>query len=38
MHPHTYLSVYILHVWIWKWNPDGMLADFNPRVQSCPAG
>jgi hypothetical protein len=38
MHAHPYLPVYILHVWIWKWNPDGMFADFNPRVQPCPAG
>ncbi|MGZ8755391.1 MAG: hypothetical protein ACXW15_09405 [Acidimicrobiia bacterium] len=38
MHHHSYLPVYILHVWIWKWNPDGMFADFNPRVQPCRAG
>jgi hypothetical protein len=37
MHHHSYLPVYILHVWIWKWNPDGAFADFNPRVQPCPA-
>jgi len=37
MHPHAFLPVYILHAWIWKWNPDGMFADFNPRVQPCPA-
>ena len=36
MHHHSYLPVYILHVWIWKWNPDGLFADFNPRVQPCP--
>jgi hypothetical protein len=23
---------YTLHVWIWKENPDGMFAPFNPRV------
>lgn len=27
---------YTLHVWIWKHNPSGMFAPFNPRV-SCPA-
>lgn len=27
---------YTLHVWIWKDNPSGMFAPFNPRV-SCPA-
>lgn len=26
---------YTLHVWIWKHNPSGMFAPFNPRV-SCP--
>ena len=25
---------YDLHVWVWKHNPDGMFADFNPKV-SC---
>lgn len=23
---------YTLHVWLWKENPDGMFAPFNPRV------
>jgi len=36
MHHHSYLPVYILHVWIWKWNPSGLFADFNPRVPACP--
>jgi hypothetical protein len=27
---------YELHAWIWKHNPSGMFADWNPRV-SCPA-
>lgn len=26
---------YTLHVWIWRENPSGMVAPFNPRV-SCP--
>jgi hypothetical protein len=25
---------YALHVWVWRHNPNGMYADFNPRV-SC---
>lgn len=25
---------YALHAWVWRHNPDGMYADFNPRV-SC---
>lgn len=37
MHHHPYLPVYILHAWIWKRNPDGMFADFNPRVPACPS-
>ncbi len=37
MHHHSYLPVYILHVWLWKWNPSGLFADFNPRVRDCPA-
>jgi hypothetical protein len=35
-HKHSFLPVYILHAWIWKWNPDGKFADFNPRVRACP--
>ncbi len=35
-HHHPYLPVYILHAWIWKANPNGMFADFNPRVGDCP--
>src|SRR5215213_8526108 len=27
--------LYGLHVWLWRENPSGMFADFNPRVQ-CP--
>jgi hypothetical protein len=27
---------YELHAWVWKKNPAGLFADFNPRV-SCPA-
>jgi hypothetical protein len=26
------LGVFGLHVWIWRHNPDGMLAPANPRV------
>lgn len=29
------LAIYKLHVWIWKWNPSGLFADFNPRVRDC---
>lgn len=36
-HEHPYLPVYILHVWVWKYNPSGLYADFNPRVGACPS-
>lgn len=35
-HPHSFLPVYILHVWVWRANPNGTFADFNPDVRSCP--
>ena len=34
-HKHPMLPLYILHAWIWTQNPDGMFADFNPRVPAC---
>jgi hypothetical protein len=37
MHHHSYLPMYILHVWMWKWNPSGLFADFNQRVRGCPS-
>jgi hypothetical protein len=27
-------AAWILHVWLWRFNPDGIYADWNPRV-SC---
>ncbi|MFM2072329.1 MAG: hypothetical protein RLZZ623_2592 [Actinomycetota bacterium] len=36
LHPHSYLPVWVLHVWAWKSNPNGIFADFNPRVAACP--
>lgn len=35
-HPHAFLPVYILHVWVWEANPSGTFADFNPNVTPCP--
>ena len=32
------LGVWKLHAWVWKPNPSGMFADFNPDVRPCPAG
>jgi hypothetical protein len=37
LHLNENLGVWVLHAWIWKHNPDGQLADFNPRVGDCPA-
>jgi hypothetical protein len=33
-HPHSFLPIYKLHVWLWRNNPSGMFADWNPKV-SC---
>lgn len=35
VHNHTF-DLWALHVWVWKQNPSGMFADYNPRV-SCDA-
>jgi hypothetical protein len=37
-HQHPVLPLYVLHAWVWRPNPDGMFADWNPRVRDCPAG
>jgi len=35
-HPHPEMaSAYTLHVWLWKDNPEGIFAPYNPNV-SCP--
>lgn len=33
-HEHSFLPIYKLHVWLWRNNPRGMFADWNPKV-SC---
>lgn len=35
LHLNEELGVYVLHAWIWKNNPTGILEDWNPEV-SCP--
>ena len=35
MHYTPVVSSWTLHAWVWKNNPDGMFADFNPRLR-CP--
>ena len=34
LHLNEALGVYVLHAWIWKFNPAGVLEDWNPNV-SC---
>lgn len=36
LHPLGTTGLYILHAWVWKNNPDGMFADYNPKVGPCP--
>ena len=33
-HPHSSLPIYKFHIWLWRNNPQGMFADWNPEV-SC---
>ena len=35
LHLNNDLGVYVLHAWVWKNNPLGILEDWNPEV-SCP--
>lgn len=35
-HKNNMLSLWALHAWIWRHNPLGMFADYNPRVALCP--
>jgi len=32
--PHTFLPIFKLHIWLWRNNPSGTYADWNPKV-SC---
>lgn len=31
---HSFLPIYKLHIWLWRNNPNGLFADWNPKV-SC---
>jgi hypothetical protein len=33
---HSFLPIYKLHIWLWRDNPQGTFADWNPKV-SCDA-
>jgi hypothetical protein len=37
-HRHPALPLWVLHAWLWKSNPAGMFADWNPAVRRCPVG
>jgi hypothetical protein len=37
-HRHPVLPLWVLHAWLWKDNPNGVFADWNPAVRSCPSG
>ena len=37
-HRHPVLPLWVLHTWLWKPNPTGMFADWNPAVRPCPNG
>ncbi|MEO8107008.1 MAG: hypothetical protein ABI720_06775 [Actinomycetes bacterium] len=34
-HRNDTLGIWALHAWIWRPNPDGVHADFNPHVALC---
>lgn len=38
LHEHPVLPFWILHAYLWKDNPSGMFADWNPTVRPCPPG
>jgi hypothetical protein len=38
LHRHPTLPLWVLHLWLWKDNPAGLLEDWNPAVRLCPAG
>jgi hypothetical protein len=35
-HRNNDLGIWALHAWIWRGNRDGVHADFNQNVRSCP--
>jgi hypothetical protein len=38
LHRHPTLPLWVLHAWLWKDNPSGDFADWNPAVRPCPNG
>jgi hypothetical protein len=37
-HRDPVLPLWVLHTWLWKDNPAGVFADWNPAVRLCPDG
>jgi hypothetical protein len=37
LHQHPTLPLWVLHTWLWKDNPSGVLSDWNPAVRLCPS-
>lgn len=35
-HLNAALGVWVLHAWVWRTNPSGVFADYNPLVAPCP--
>lgn len=35
-HLNAALGVWVLHAWVWRENPSGVFADYNPNVGACP--
>jgi hypothetical protein len=35
LHHNTALGLWVLHAWIWHGNPAGVLADYNPNLETC---
>lgn len=38
LHEHPVLPLWVLHAWVYRDNPSGTFADFNPDVAMCPDG
>jgi hypothetical protein len=36
LHANEALGLWVLHAWVWRGNPDGVIADYNPTVALCP--
>ncbi|MFG6492613.1 hypothetical protein [Microbacterium sp. P03] len=38
LHRHSVLPLWVIHAWVHRENPDGVLSDYNPDVALCPDG